>query len=127
MKTKYQLAFWAATGMVGQRYIQLLENHPWFEIAWLAASDRLQRQALRDAAKWRLDTPLPERIAKMTVAEAQPEGAPKIHLRIGRRGHCARTGAEVCRGWLRGAVELQRLPHGSNVPLVIPRGQRPST
>jgi aspartate-semialdehyde dehydrogenase len=78
MKTKYPIGILGATGMVGQRYIQLLENHPWFEIAWLAASDRSSGKLYGDAAKWRLDTPLPERIAKMTVAEAAPEGAPKI-------------------------------------------------
>ena len=78
MKTKYPIGILGATGMVGQRYIQLLENHPWFEIAWLAASDRSSGKLYGDAAKWRLDTPLPERIAKMTVAEAEPEGAPKV-------------------------------------------------
>ncbi len=40
MKNKYPIGILGATGMVGQRYIQLLEDHPWFEIAWLAASDR---------------------------------------------------------------------------------------
>jgi aspartate-semialdehyde dehydrogenase len=64
--------------MVGQRYIQLLERHPWFEITWLAASDRSSGKTYGEAAKWRLDTPLPERIAKMTVSPAEPEGAPKI-------------------------------------------------
>jgi aspartate-semialdehyde dehydrogenase len=64
--------------MVGQRYIQLLENHPWFEIAWLAASDRSSGKTYGEAAKWRLDTPLPERIAKMTVQPADPAGAPKV-------------------------------------------------
>jgi aspartate-semialdehyde dehydrogenase len=78
MKTKYPIGILGATGMVGQRYIQLLENHPWFEITWLAASDRSSGKLYGDAAKWRLDTPLPERIAKMTVTEATPEGAPKI-------------------------------------------------
>jgi aspartate-semialdehyde dehydrogenase len=78
MKTKYPIGILGATGMVGQRFIQLLENHPWFEIAWLAASDRSSGKLYGDAAKWRLDTPLPERIAKMTVAPANPEGAPKI-------------------------------------------------
>jgi aspartate-semialdehyde dehydrogenase len=78
MKTKYPIGILAATGMVGQRYIQLLENHPWFEITWLAASDRSSGKPYGEAAKWRLDTPLPERIAKMTVAPAEPEGAPKI-------------------------------------------------
>jgi len=78
MKNKYPIGILGATGMVGQRYIQLLENHPWFEVTWLAASDRSSGKPYGEAAKWRLDTPLPERIAKMTVSPAEPEGAPKI-------------------------------------------------
>ena len=78
MSSKYPIGILGATGMVGQRYIQLLENHPWFEIVWLAASDRSSGKPFGEAAKWRLDTPLPERIAGMTVAPAEPEGAPKI-------------------------------------------------
>jgi len=78
MKNKQPIGILGATGMVGQRYIQLLENHPWFEVTWLAASDRSSGKTYGEAAKWRLDTPLPERIAKMTVAAAEPEGAPKI-------------------------------------------------
>jgi aspartate-semialdehyde dehydrogenase len=75
MKTKYPIGILGATGMVGQRYIQLLENHPWFEIAWLAASDRSAGKTYGEAAKWRLDTALPERIAAMTVAPAEPDAA----------------------------------------------------
>ena len=78
MQSKYPIGILGATGMVGQRFIQLLENHPWFEVAWLAASDRSSGKKYGDAAKWRLDTPLPERIARMTVSPAEPEGAPKI-------------------------------------------------
>jgi aspartate-semialdehyde dehydrogenase len=78
MKNKLPIGILGATGMVGQRYIQLLENHPWFEITWLAASDRSSGKTYGEAAKWRLDTPLPERIARMTVAPAEPEGATKI-------------------------------------------------
>jgi aspartate-semialdehyde dehydrogenase len=78
MKNKYPIGILGATGMVGQRYIQLLENHPWFEVVWLAASDRSSGKTYGEAAKWRLDTPLPERIARMTVAPAEPEGAPKV-------------------------------------------------
>ncbi len=85
MQTKYPIGILGATGMVGQRYIQLLENHPWFEIAWLAASDRSSGKPYGEAAKWRLDTPLPERIAKMTVSPADPDGAPEDHLRRARR------------------------------------------
>jgi aspartate-semialdehyde dehydrogenase len=78
MTNRHPIGILGATGMVGQRYIQLLENHPWFEIVWLAASDRSSGKTYGEAAKWRLDTPLPERIARMTVAAAEPEGAPKI-------------------------------------------------
>jgi aspartate-semialdehyde dehydrogenase len=71
-----------ATGMVGQRFIQLLSNHPWFEIAWLAASDRSAGKAYAEACKWKLDTPLPARIAAMTLQPNVPEGSavdlPKI-------------------------------------------------
>src|ERR1700693_4546937 len=71
-----------ATGMVGQRFIQLLSNHPWFEIAWLAASDRSAGKTYGEACRWKLDTPLPARIAAMTVQPNVPEGCvgelPKI-------------------------------------------------
>src|SRR5579871_6829944 len=71
-----------ATGMVGQRFIQLLSNHPWFEIAWLAASDRSAGKTYGEAVRWKLDTPLPAKIAAMTVQPNTPEGCsgelPKI-------------------------------------------------
>ncbi len=78
MQTKHPIGILGATGMVGQRFIQLLENHPWFEVAWLAASDRSSGKVYGEAAKWRLDTPMPERIARMTVSPADPVGAPKV-------------------------------------------------
>jgi aspartate-semialdehyde dehydrogenase len=78
MQNKYPIGILGATGMVGQRYIQLLADHPWFEIAWLAASDRSSGKTYGEAAKWRLDTPLPDRIAKMPVSPADPAGAPRI-------------------------------------------------
>ncbi len=67
-----------ATGMVGQRFIQLLENHPWFRITWIAASDRSSGKPYAEAAKWRLDTPCPERIASMVLSPAEPDNAPRV-------------------------------------------------
>jgi len=75
---KIPVGILGATGMVGQRFLQLLEHHPWFEVAWLAASERSAGQLYTDAAKWKLATPMPERIAKMKVSPAAPEGAPKV-------------------------------------------------
>src|ERR1700761_162836 len=78
MQQRRKVGILGATGMVGQRFIQLLENHPWFEVSWLAASDRSSGKLHGDAAKWKLDTPIPNRIARMAVSPAVPDGAPKI-------------------------------------------------
>ena len=43
-----------ATGMVGQQFIALLANHPWFKVTWLGASQRSEGKAYRDASAWRL-------------------------------------------------------------------------
>jgi aspartate-semialdehyde dehydrogenase len=75
---KIPVGILGATGTVGQRFIQLLENHPWFEITWMAASDRSAEKIYTEACKWRLNTPLPPRIAVMKVSPAVPEGAPKL-------------------------------------------------
>ncbi|MGA9352344.1 MAG: aspartate-semialdehyde dehydrogenase [Terriglobales bacterium] len=78
MSNKLPVGILGATGIVGQRFIQMLEHHPWFEVAWLAASDRSEGRPYAEAARWRLKTAIPARVAQMTVAPAQPEGAPKI-------------------------------------------------
>lgn len=75
---RQKIGILGATGMVGQRFVQILENHPWFEVAWLAASDRSSGKPYGEAVRWKLDTPLPERIAAMPVSPATPEGAPRV-------------------------------------------------
>ena len=69
-----------ATGMVGQQFIALLAAHPWFKVTWLGASERSAGKAFRDAAAWRLPTPLPETVAALTVenAAAGAGKAPKL-------------------------------------------------
>jgi len=76
--SKIPIGILGATGVVGQRFIQKLEHHPWFEVAWLAASDRSEGKLYADAAKWRLKTPIPAGIAGMKVSPATPDGAPKV-------------------------------------------------
>ncbi len=61
-----------ATGTVGQRFIQLLEAHPWFEISWLAASERSAGKRFADACRWKLDTPMPANIAEMVLQPNTP-------------------------------------------------------
>ena len=78
MSSKLPVGILGATGIVGQRFIQMLEHHPWFEVSWLAASDRSEGRPYSEAARWRLKTPIPATVAKMPVSPATPEGAPKI-------------------------------------------------
>src|SRR5215471_18799043 len=75
---KIPVGILGATGVVGQRFIQLLETHPWFEVQWLAASDRSAGQPYGDAVRWRLKTPIPEYVRKMHVSNAVPDGAPRV-------------------------------------------------
>jgi aspartate-semialdehyde dehydrogenase len=80
---KIPVGILGATGMVGQRFIQLLERHPWFEVAWVAASERSFGKTYAEAAKWKMKTPIPKRVANMTLSAAEPGGtgkssAPKV-------------------------------------------------
>lgn len=70
--TKIPVGILGATGMVGQRFIQLLESHPWFEATWLAASEHSAGCPYADAVSWKLPTPLPASIAPLIVSGAAP-------------------------------------------------------
>ena len=67
-----------ATGMVGQQFIRFLQEHPWFKLTWLGASDRSAGKKFRDATSWRLDGEMPTSVADMTVSECQPGNAPQL-------------------------------------------------
>lgn len=67
-----------ATGMVGQQFIALLADHPWFKVDWLGASQRSEGKAFSEAAAWRLPNRLPDDIAKKVVNAAAPGNAPKL-------------------------------------------------
>lgn len=69
---KIPVGILGATGLVGQRFIQLLARHPWFEVTAVAASERSAGKRFGDAAHWLLPTPIPDRVAGMTVAESRP-------------------------------------------------------
>lgn len=69
---KTRVAVLGATGTVGQRLLTLLEDHPWFELTALTASERSQGKRYRDAVRWVQATPLPERFATMEVLPTAP-------------------------------------------------------
>ena len=72
---KYNVAVIGATGMVGQRFCLLLENHPWFNVAALAASPSSAGKKYRDAVagRWAMPFPVPEKFADMTVLDAEAD------------------------------------------------------
>ena len=89
MANKIPVGILGATGIVGQRFIQMLEHHPWFEVAWLAASDRSEGRLYADAARWKLKTAIPKAVrpirantsTKATMNRAgKPSSMPKMSL-----------------------------------------------
>jgi len=75
---KIPVAILGATGSVGQRFVELLINHPWFEVAELAASDRSAGKKYCEATNWIMQTALPEKYANMIVKKCEPNLDSKI-------------------------------------------------
>jgi aspartate-semialdehyde dehydrogenase len=72
MSRKYRVGILGATGTVGQRFVQMLENHPQFEISALAASDRSRGKPYREACAWRLPGEMPEAVRAIEVRPPAP-------------------------------------------------------
>src|SRR5262245_5197954 len=72
MASKLKVGVLGATGMVGQRYIALLDGHPWFEVTTVAASPASAGKSYTEAVagRWTLATPIPSATAKLTVGNA---------------------------------------------------------
>lgn len=68
-----RVAILGATGTVGQRFVELLQGHPWFEIAVLAASERSAGKKYRGSCRWRLESEMPSEIREMTVVNSNPK------------------------------------------------------
>lgn len=75
---KINVAILGATGSVGQKFIELLSNHPWFEIAEIAASERSAGKKYKDATNWIMSSPLSPRIAEMVIKPTEPNLESKI-------------------------------------------------
>src|ERR1043165_9658785 len=72
MTKKFRVGILGATGVVGQRFIQLLQNHPQFEVTALAASDRSQGKTFAEACTWRLPGEMPEAVKQIIVQAPAP-------------------------------------------------------
>lgn len=69
-----------ATGAVGQRFVELLADHPWFKLTTLAASERSAGKPYEKVVNWRLDTPFPDKIAKLKVTPTSPKSMKGVDL-----------------------------------------------
>ena len=113
-----------ATGMVGQQFIALLANHPWFKVTWLGASHRSEGKAYHEAAAWRLPAPLPDDVARLTVNAATPGGAPQARVLRARFVGGRRNRRRVRPGRPLHHQQLEELPDGTGRPAPHSRGQR---
>ncbi len=115
------VAVLGATGSVGQRFVSLLDQHPWFKVVALAASDRSVGQKYSQAARWVLDTPMPEYARDLIVVPATTEAVQAkivfsaLHTEIANKlePEFAKAGAAVCSN----ASSYRR---GEDVPLLLP-------
>ena len=73
MSEKLKVGILGGTGMVGQRFISLLENHPWFEVTTIAASPRSAGKTYEEAVgdRWKMDTPMPLRMSFLHFSDLQ--------------------------------------------------------
>lgn len=72
MQDKIPVAILGATGSVGQKFIELLANHPWFEIVELCASDKSAGKKYKDAVDWFLPSPIPKSVGEILVQKCEP-------------------------------------------------------
>src|SRR5512145_2013018 len=121
MSSQIPVAVLGATGSVGQRFISLLDNHPWFKVVARAASDRSVGQKYAKAARWVLDVPMPESAREMEVLPASTDFIDArivfsaLHTEVATElePQFAKAGAAVCSN----ASSYRR---GEDVPLLLP-------
>ena len=76
--SKIAVGILGATGVVGQRFVERLGAHPWFEVKWVAASDRSEGKTYAEATRWHLRSDIPESIASLRLSPPDPAAAPRI-------------------------------------------------
>ena len=118
--SKIKVAILGATGAVGQRFVQLLENHPWFEVTALTGSDRSVEKKYGEVCRWILPGSVPEYVRDMTVIKSDSDfdarlafsALPSHHAKIfepalAMKGYAICSNASACRTW-------------EDVPILIP-------
>lgn len=109
-----------ATGSVGQKFIQLLEGHPYFEVTEVGASERSAGKLYKDAVNWILSTPIPASVANLTVKEC----VPNLDVKVVFSGMDASVAGEVETEFAKkGYIVISNSKNhrfDSDVPLLVP-------
>src|SRR5215813_3186489 len=120
MSTKIKVGVLGATGAVGQKFVTLLEDHPWFELTELAASDRSAGKTYKDATAWRQYKPIPEQLKNQAVKACEPG----LDCRIVFSGLDSSVAGEVEEDFARtGYIVLSNSKNhrmDDDVPLLVP-------
>jgi len=111
-----------ATGMVGQRFIQLLEDHPKFEITALTASQRSAGKKYQDAVTWHMDTPIPEAVQDTVVVDTEPSQVKDVEIVFSAlpAENAAIVEPKFAEAGMKVASNASAMRMESDVPLVIP-------
>jgi aspartate-semialdehyde dehydrogenase len=120
MSTKTSVGVLGATGAVGQKFIKLLENHPWFEVTEVAASERSAGRRYEDAVAWKQVTPIPDAVRSLEIRPCTPD----LKCRVVFSGLDASVAGQIEEDLARaGHIVLSNSKNhrlDADVPLVIP-------
>src|SRR5215212_9611080 len=120
MSNKIPVGVLGATGAVGQKFVRLLENHPWFELTEIAASDRSAGKPYAEATVWRQYAPIPERLKDKLVKPCEPG----LDCRVVFSGLDSSVAGEVEENFARaGYIVLSNSKNhrmDDDVPLLVP-------
>ncbi len=122
-QTRIPVAVLGATGMVGQRFIELLQGHPWFELVALAASERHDGRSYAEATRWRLPgSEMPAVAATLPVVACRPEALPGVKIAFSALP--AEVAGEVEANFARAGVAVfsnaKTYRMAGDVPLIVP-------
>lgn len=123
-QTRIPVAVLGATGMVGQRFIELVQGHPWFDLVALAASQQREGRAYAEVAKWRLSgSEMPASVASLPVVACRPEALP-ADVKIVFSALPAEVAGEIEASFARAGMAVfsnaKNYRMQNDVPLLIP-------
>ena len=117
---KIPVAILGATGSVGQKFVQLLANHPWFEVNELCASDKSAGKKYKDAVDWFLPSPFPESVGEILVQKCEPKLKSKVVFSGLDSNVAGEVEAEFAKAGYKVISNSKNHRMDENVPLLIP-------